>query len=265
MAEVLIGTSGYSYTDWVGPFYPEGTAKAAFLKYYAAHFSFVELNFSYYRQPDPGMLTRMLGETPANFRFAIKAHQSLTHKVELDWKKDAAEYRNGIYPLMDSGRLSAVLLQFPYSFHYEADNRLYLAELCDELRDLPLVLEFRGAEWQTDRVYDELRKRAIGVAAADYPNLKNLPKPDPVTTSQIGYVRFHGRNRENWWGGTNASRYDYLYNSDELDQWLEKITRMSQNSGILVLVFNNHWRGKAIQNATELKEKIQAATDLIVR
>ncbi|MBT3272150.1 MAG: DUF72 domain-containing protein [Spirochaetales bacterium] len=261
-ATIYIGTSGYSYADWMGSFYPADLPKKDLLNFYASKFQIVELNFSYYRQPTAGMLNRMLDITPEQFQFSIKAHGSLTHNVEQDWRKDAAEYKRGVAPLLSSDRLTAVLLQFPYSFHYEKDNRRYLANLCDELKSLPLVIEFRSAEWQTERVYGEMRERGIGISATDCPALKNLPAPSETTTSKIGYIRFHGRNGKNWWNGTNASRYDYLYNDEELDEWLNRINQMSKNTKILVIVFNNHWRGKAVQNAGQLKEKITQQTGL---
>lgn len=263
-ATVYLGTSGYSYDDWVGPFYPAGTARNAFLQFYASHFSMVELNFSYYKQPEARTLAPMLETTPDGFLFSIKAHKSLTHEMASDWKKEVYTYRRGIRPLAESGRLAGVLLQFPYSFHYTADNRRYLGQLCDELTELPLVIEFRSAEWQQQRVYDEMRNRGIATTAVDCPPLRNLPQPVPVTTSKLGYIRFHGRNRENWWSGTNASRYDYLYSDDEMDQWLDKIAEMSGNTAILLIAFNNHWRGQAVRNAKQLGGMLRAKTDLDV-
>jgi len=104
-----------------------------------------------------------------------------------------------------------------------------------------------------------MKSRDIAATAVDCPPIRNLPKPEPVTTSKLGYVRFHGRNTEKWWSGTNASRYDYLYSDDEMDPWLDKIARMSGNTAILLIAFNNHWRGQAVRNAEQfggmLREK----------
>ena len=264
-ADVLIGTSGYSYDDWIGPVYPPGTAKRDFLSFFSNRFALVELNFSYYRQPDEGVIGRMVEETNSEFLFSIKAHKSLTHTIDEDWRVEASQFRKGIQPLIGARKLTAVLLQFPYSFHYTKDNRIYLGNVCSELQELPLVLEFRNANWQTRTVYDEMRSRNLGYAVADYPDLKNLPKAEPIITSEIGYIRFHGRNSANWWSGSNASRYDYLYEGSELDEWLDRITGMSQSSKVLVIVFNNHWRGKAVQNADELKDLLSKQTELKIR
>jgi len=257
MGTIFAGTSGYSYSDWVGPFYPEGTLQSEYLEFYAKSFGVVELNFSYYRQPEQPMLDRMIDVSPDGFLFTIKAHKSMTHEVTADWKKDAAMYRSGISPLVSADKLGAVLLQFPYSFHYTANNRRYLDAICRELAELPLVIEFRNREWQHNRVYKGLRERSAGLVVADYPGLENLPTAEPVITSDLGYIRFHGRNKENWWTGTNASRYDYLYSDDELDEWLDKIDQMSRNTRILILVFNNHWRGQAVQNARRITALLQ--------
>jgi uncharacterized protein YecE (DUF72 family) len=261
-AKVYLGTSGYSYDDWVGPFYPQGTGKAAFLEYYASRFSMVELNFTYYRQPDSRALQSMLAATREDFLFSIKVHKSLTHEVEADWKKAAYTYLRGVNPLVESERLAGVLLQFPFSFHYAEDNRRYLGQLCDELKELPLVIEFRNSAWQRKSVYDELKNREIATTVVDCPPLEKLPKPDAVTTSDIGYIRFHGRNSANWWDGTNASRYDYLYSDAEFDKWLDKIADMSGNTAILLIAFNNHWRGQAVRNAEQLGGLLREKTEL---
>ena len=260
--ELYIGTSGYSYSDWVGPVYPQGTDRTKYLEIYATRFSAVELNFSYYRQPDAAMLERMIERTPDSFRFAIKAHKSLTHVVEDDWKSDAQSFLAGIQPLVGGGRLIAVLLQFPFSFHYTTVNRVYLDSLCESLSSVPLSVEFRNAEWHTDRVLDALRDRDVGYAVADYPELDGLPRIRAEGTSSVGYVRFHGRNRENWWTGTNASRYDYLYSDDEIEDWIERIRAISSKTKIMLAVFNNHWRGQAVSNATMLKKKLETIEDL---
>ena len=264
-ATLYIGTSGYSYTDWVGPFYPRQTKKSEYLIYYSSRFNIVELNFSYYRMPEERTLGRMVETTKEGFLFSIKAHKTMTHEVGADWRRVVQLYRKAISPLVESGRLGGILMQFPFSFHYTANNRRYLSALCTEMSQLPVVLEFRNAEWQRESVYSEMRGRNIAMAAADYPRLAGLPEAVSVTTADLGYVRFHGRNSANWWKGTNASRYDYLYSGDELDQWLDKINRMSRNTSILVLVFNNHWRGQAIRNAILLRELLRKTTDLEVR
>lgn len=252
MGKLLLGTSGYSYKDWVGTVYPAGTAQKDYLKRYAEMFSFTELNFSYYRQPDPRTLERMLYLTGPEFMFSIKGHKTLTHERGGDLRKEAQVFREGIWPLAEAGRLAAVVMQFPHSFHYTPASRKHLDMLCREFDGFPLAVEFRGSEWQRDSVYEGLRKREVGVVNVDEPALPGLLRPTAIVTAPHAYVRFHGRNAKNWWGGDNVSRYDYSYNEEELMEWLPRIQAMNKESDVLMVLFNNHFRGQAVEDAKRL-------------
>jgi uncharacterized protein YecE (DUF72 family) len=256
---ILIGTSGYSYKDWEGVLYPPGTKQSDYLSLYSHEFSVAELNFSYYRMPDKSVSRRMVDITGRDFIFTVKAHHSLTHEMTaaaID--TNCAAFTSGIEPFMDCQKLGAVLLQFPYSFHYKKENRTYLDLLCKRLSHLPLCIEFRNQYWQRESVYDELRGRGIGFVNADEPALAGLLKADSIVTSDIGYIRFHGRNAANWWDGDNVSRYDYCYNDNELKEWIPRITSLLKETRIVLVVFNNHSKGQAVQNARRLKELLMS-------
>jgi uncharacterized protein YecE (DUF72 family) len=250
---VLIGTSGYSYEDWVGPFYPRGLSKREYLRFYAAEFPVVELNFSYYTQPSASTLQRMIENTPEDFRFAIKAHQSLTHRRDEDLPKAIERFKEGIRPLVEAGRLAAILMQFPYSFHYDPECRRHLQRLCQSFADLPKAVEFRSGEWQRESVVRGLREVKAAFVNVDEPRLPKLPEPTELVSAELAYLRFHGRNAANWWKGDNVSRYDYLYSPEELSEWLPMIERMLAKARLLLVIFNNHSRGQAIQNARQLQ------------
>jgi uncharacterized protein YecE (DUF72 family) len=254
---ILIGTSGYSYDDWVGPVYPPGTPKEDFLPLYARQFPVVELNFSYYRQPSAHALERMIAATPDGFLFALKAHRSMTHEIGESWEKDIAAFREALLPMVEAQRLAAVLLQFPYSFSYTAESRTRLAALCEKLSGLPLAVEFRKSDWHKDRVLAGLRDRGVSLVSVDEPDLPNLLRPTAEVTGAFGYVRMHGRNKAAWWTGDNASRYDYLYSPGELEEWIERIKSIMERAPVLLLFFNNHWRGNAAQNAREMRMLLQ--------
>jgi len=258
VGRILIGTSGYSYDDWVGPVYAEGTKKDAFLARYAEQFPIVELNFSYYVQPSARTLQGMIDATPAGFLFALKAHRSMTHEIGAAWEEDIAVFRRGLQPLVDHGRLAAVLLQFPYSFAYTPDSRIRLAALCDALRGLPLAVEFRKSEWMQDQVLAGLRDRGAALVSVDEPDLPKLLKPTSEVTAEFSYVRFHGRNAVNWWTGDNASRYDYLYSAQELGEWVQRVKAILERARMIMIFFNNHRRGMAARNARELRELLAA-------
>jgi uncharacterized protein YecE (DUF72 family) len=266
MGEYYIGTSGFSYKDWVGHFYPHNLKKDEYLSYYSRRFNFVELNFTYYRQPDPRMLEKMQQKVPAHFLFTVKAHQSITHVRQAGWEAATAEFARGIQPLTATGQCGAILLQFPYSFHYTPENRRYLSDVSAALQEgigptqlmpTPLMVEFRNRDWEKQQVFAEMKSRGLGLIVTDHPDLKNLPQTSNMVTAATAYIRFHGRNRENWWSGDNVSRYDYLYSRAELEERLPDILSMKNASTRLFIAFNNHHKGQAAQNAllfTELME-----------
>jgi uncharacterized protein YecE (DUF72 family) len=250
MSQILIGTSGYSYTDWVGPVYPEGTSQNDFLSMYAALFSTVELNFSYYRMPTAAQLDTFVQKTPSSFQFSIKAHQSLTHEiVASSWRDAAATFMLALEPLRREDRLAAVLLQFPFSFHYEVENRKYLNDVLVALAGLPLVVEFRCADWFNNRVIDAFRERRIAFASMDMPSLKGLPPVMDVVTGSPTYIRFHGRNEKAWWQSESAERYNYLYTDLELETWTDRVKAIAEKADRTLVYFNNHPKGQAVRNA----------------
>ena len=258
MGKIAIGTSGYSYNEWVGPFFPPKTKQEDFLAFYAGSFSTVELNFSYYTMPSADQLTRMI-QTPGaeNLTYAIKVPQTITHKVDPNkWRDEAKTYISAIEPLRETGKLDAVLFQFPFSFHYETDNRRHLANVLTEFRGIPSAVEFRNNEWTSNRVIDELKKREVAYVSTDTPDLKGLPCVLDVHTSPFSYFRLHGRNADTWWGSDSRARYDYLYNDGELKAAAERIKRIVIKADKILVYFNNHARGQAVKNALVLKEML---------
>ncbi|MBN2534327.1 MAG: DUF72 domain-containing protein [Spirochaetales bacterium] len=256
MSKIYIGTSGYSYKDWVGPVYPPGTQQKDFLDLYSKDFSIVELNFSYYKMPDRNMLEQMLIKTDERFLFSIKAHKSLTHEIDDKSMVQAGQFKETIHPLLHSKRIGAVLFQFPYSFHYTVENRKYLDLLSREFEGIPAAFEFRSNEWIKESVFDTLKARGISFVNVDEPELPKLITPMDIVTSDPAYIRFHGRNRKEWWKGTNVTRYDYLYEKEELESWIPKIERIIEKAKILLISFNNHYKGQAVQNAKILKDML---------
>ena len=268
MGEILIGTSGYSYDDWIGPVYPEGTHRSEFLPLYSRRFAFTELNFTYYRQPTGDSLRAIALKTDPRFRFTIKAYRALTHDRESGWQREAERFAEAARALQsvthpDADRqhidqLTGVLLQFPYSFHYIDESRRYLASLSDALTPLPLFVEFRNAEWDHASVWNEMERRGLGLVVPDLPRLDGLPRTPARLTASAGYIRFHGRNARNWWQGTNVTRYDYLYSESELAEWIGPIGDLSAQSETLVIAFNNHFNGQAVVNAEQLRMMLSA-------
>lgn len=251
-----VGTSGYSYPEWIeAGFYPPRTPSAHMLGLYARAFPVTELNYTWYQIPKAAPLSRMRELVPAEFRFAAKLTRTLTHEVEPDqWRDQVTRYRDGITPLVQARQLLAILVQLAPGFERTLKNRQYLAALLDELAGLPVAVEFRHRSWLQDRVFDELARRKVALVAVDEPALPHLLPPlDVVTSPDLFYIRFHGRNTEGWRSGNMQKKFDYNYSDEELRDWVEeRIPRMAEKARNGLLFFNNHVGGQAPENARRM-------------
>ena len=255
----MVGTCGYSYEDWVGPFYPAGLSKRKFLDYYARHFPVVEVNYTYYRMPSARTLAAMSQKTGPDFQFVIKANSAMTHERTAA-PAVFAEFAQGLSPIVAEGKLGAVLAQFPYSFHPGPESHRYLKLFREQLPQLPLVIEFRNGKWVTAETFQLLEELRCGYCCVDEPRLRNLMPPVAAVTSDIGYVRFHGRNCEKWWQHEEAwERYDYLYPGEELEEWVGKVQQISEQAERTYVFFNNHYQAQAGQNAQLFPQMLQEA------
>ncbi len=255
---IRIGTSGYSYEDWVGPVYPEGTDKRDFLSFYAQKFDTVEVNYTYYRPPSERTLGAIARKTGDSFVFTLKA----TREMTLERSQEPNIYRqyvDALAPLIDADKFGCVLLQFPNSFKLDKDNVNHLAFIREQWPMLPLIVEFRHRSWVEDeRTFEFLREHKLGFCCVDQPQLDSLVPPIAVATSDLAYVRFHGRNYEKWWQHDEAwERYDYLYSEAELKEWLPKVRELDEAAATTYVLFNNHYQGQAVQNALEFAELLE--------
>jgi uncharacterized protein YecE (DUF72 family) len=250
---ICFGTSGFSYKDWVGPYYPQGMPSSDWLEFYARDFSVTELNFSYYRVPTKSTLERLAAKTPDDFLFTLKAHQDMTHERE---EKDGVftEFVESLEPLIVAGKFGCILAQFPWSFRAEEESLDYLRLFRERLGTLPVVVEFRNRDWISEHTFDFLRENKLGFCCVDEPRLKGLIPPVAEATSSIGYVRFHGRNAKKWWQHKEAwERYDYTYSDEELEEWVPKLHKLEENTEKTFVFANNHWQGQAVQTARQLR------------
>jgi uncharacterized protein YecE (DUF72 family) len=254
--QLYVGTSGFSYAEWVDAgFYPSGTKSGQMLQQYARYFLITELNYTWYQMPKAEAIERQCQQVPQEFLFAAKLTRTLTHEIDQQqWRDQAILYREGIVPLVQTGQLVAVLIQLSPSFLRTTSNRKYLATLLDELHDLPLAIEFRHRSWASDRVFSELERRQVTLVGIDIPDLPNLfPVLDVVTNPDLFYVRFHGRNAKGWRSGNMQLQFDYNYSNDELHEWIEnRIEPMSSQARKGVIFFNNHVRAQAPENARRM-------------
>ncbi len=256
---ILVATSGYSYDSWRGPFYPRDIDKRDMLSFYAREFPFTEVNSTYYRMPNRHMLYHMREKTPAGFSFVIKAYRGITHERRQP-EQDVALFREALTPLLESGRLACVLLQFPYSFRADSEGRDYLVKLAGLLAEVPAVVEFRRRDWIVPATFDLLRELGFGYVCVDEPGYRGLVPPVVRATAEVAYVRFHGRNFEKWWNHEHAwERYDYLYSREELAEWVPRIKELEGQAGKVLVAMNNHYAGQAVINARMLREMLSEA------
>jgi uncharacterized protein YecE (DUF72 family) len=261
---VLVGTCGFSYRDWVGPFYPPGIKSAGMLEYYARRFPAVEIDSTYYAIPKPALFERMAARTPPAFTFTVKAPGSVTH-VPADAAPAAGEigaFLECLQPLISSAKLGAVLAQFPHSFRPDAHGHRRLDELREWWPRLPIVCEFRHRDWQRNDVLVRLRELEMGWCNVDEPQFGSLLRPSAEVTSPIGYVRFHGRNYEKWWRQERASheRYSYQYGEQELEAWIPRIADVAGQTEKTFVFFNNHHLGRAADNAVQMRRLLAPLT-----
>jgi uncharacterized protein YecE (DUF72 family) len=263
-AQVRFGTAGWDYPDWVGKVYPKPKPKGFDpLRYLAEYFQTVEINSTFYRPPTAQVARSWAKRVAdqADFRFTAKLWKRFTHERTEAWTKDeVAQAREGLDVLQDSGKLGAVLLQFPWSFRNDEPNREWLRDLTTTFAAYPLVVEVRHESWNEPGFYAELRERALGFVNVDQPLFHDSIKPSARATSTIGYVRVHGRNYKDWFrkdAGRDA-RYDYFYSAKELEPWADRTRDLAGEPGVsdVYVVNNNHFEGKAAANAAMLEAQV---------
>jgi len=248
---IRLGTSGFSYDDWVGEVYPEDLPKWQWLSYYSRSFNTVELNVTYYRIPEARIIRGWVDRTPDDFLFTIKAHRSLTHERKAP---DFQHFCESIDVLQTSGKLACILAQFPHSFHPTLENRNYLTQLSKGLEGYPVVVEFRGSDWVNDETFQQLRDLNLGFCCVDEPSLRGLMPPIAILTGPLAYVRFHGRNAEKWWQHEFAwERYNYTYSEDELKEWIPRIRELDEQAPLTLVYANNHYKGQSVDTLNKLQ------------
>jgi uncharacterized protein YecE (DUF72 family) len=253
---IRIGPAGWAYKDWEGVVYPKQKRKGFRpVEYLSRYFDTIEINSSFYGPPRATAARSWVDQVAGNprFRFTAKLYEAFTHKRNAT-AQDERDFKGGLAPLMERDRFGALLLQFPWSFRFDADNRLYLVDLAKRFEEYPLVLEVRHASWAQPEVLDLLAELGIGLANIDQPLFKRSLKPGMEVTAPVGYVRLHGRNYKQWFSATAnvRERYDYLYTLDELEPWVERIKAVSAKAEDTYVASNNHNLGKAVTNALEI-------------
>jgi uncharacterized protein YecE (DUF72 family) len=290
--EFLVGTASWTDPTLIksGLFYPPTARTAADrLAFYAEHFRTVEVDSSYYALPSERNSQLWTERTRDDFIFNIKAFAWLTqHAAETARLPKAIKevlpaefglqrrikspprgalelafrmFWSALQPLHEAGKLGYVLCQFPPYVTYRPSNFDYLAELRERMAGAAIAVEFRHPSWLAgalERVetLSFLRANALSLVAVDAPTEVGLP-PILEATGPDAYVRFHGRNRENWYKRDSgaAERFKYLYAERELEEWAGRLKKM-RGVGRTFVIFNNCYSNFGVMNATTMSQML---------
>jgi uncharacterized protein YecE (DUF72 family) len=285
--QLLVGPAGWSYSDWSGYVYPSRRPKGFHeATYLAQFFDTIEINTSFYHPMRADHARQWLNRVAANprFLFTAKLWQRFTH-VELPSSlpeeafgeysdgsvtvastdrtnrvlsagPDEEAVRAGFDVLQEGGKLGAVLLQFPFSFHRSTKNFDYLGALLRRFSSYPLAVELRHATWSDPALFALLREHRAAFCNIDQPMIGRSIGPSDETTSSIGYVRLHGRRYDTWFSDDQAmpphERYNYMYSSEELAPWNQRIRTIIERTRKTFVITNNHYLGKGVVNALQI-------------
>ena len=293
-ARVLVGTCSWTDPTLIacGRFYPAVSMSAeARLRYYASQFPLVEVDSTYYAPPSERNAQLWAARTPPGFLFNVKAFAMLTgHGARAerlpralrerlrdparsatarqlylkDLTEDGAEllwelHRVALAPLQGAGKLGAVLFQFPPWFIRNRVNTAYLEELPGRLPGVRLAVEFRGGGWMEEKAaaatLAQLERLGLTYVSVDEPQgFRSSTPPLAAATSELAYVRLHGRNRETWDKRTAAAsdRFNYLYDEAELLEWVPRIRLLAEGTRSVHVLFNNNYEDVGIRNARQM-------------
>ena len=196
-----VGTSGYSYKEWKGNFYPEDLAAKEMLSYYSRRLPAVEINNTFYRLPQPSMMENWNAQVPARFRFSIKATQRITHIKRLNNVADETKYLLETASLLGQ-RLGVVLFQLPPNFKKDVERlKAFLGLLNPDLRT---AFEFRHESWFDDETFDLLRERDCALVVSD---TDEKPLTEIISTARWGYLRLRRT----------------AYDENDLVEWMKRV------------------------------------------
>jgi uncharacterized protein YecE (DUF72 family) len=292
MGEILIGTCSWTDPTLIqsGRFYPSWAKSAeSRLQHYAAQFSLVEVDSSYYALPSERISRLWVERTSERFLFDVKAFRLFTqHPTPLSaLPKDIKEalpasakekgnvyqrdlpgeladelwsrFERSLLPLDSAMKLGVVLFQFPPWFYPGDEQRDYIVSCKGRLPQYRIAVEFRHNSWISEKNWERtmgfLRDNDLPFVCVDEPQgFRSSVPPVAEATSEIGLVRFHGRNRDMWEkkGISPAERFNYLYQEEELREWVPKIKGLAGKTGQLHVLFNNCHGDKAVANARQI-------------
>jgi uncharacterized protein YecE (DUF72 family) len=263
--EVLCGTCAWGDHE---NFYPKRIKQSERLIYYANYFPLVEVDSSFYAIPNPKHVERWAAQTPESFTFNMKAFKGMTgHERSLSPTERMTffpAFRQAIQPMVESGKLTAILFQFPPWFTLTKENVDYVRRCREFFSDLTVAVEFRHRSWfqdenVTERTVALLRRERIVNTIVDEPQIGegSIPHVPEVTDPSLAIFRFHGRNQDTWYlkdAKHAGERFRYKYSREELAEFLPEIAEIRQQAARVHVLMNNNFSNYAVQNAWDMME-----------
>ena len=247
-SNILLGTSGWSYTEWEGNFYRKGEKLK--LRAYTKVFHTAEIDSSFYRVPSKGMVMGWLRYSPSDFVFSAKMPKLITHDKKLGQKadvgKDLQDYFEIMRPLQLGGKLACLLIQLPPKYEFSPESLESFLNLLDPT--FRYAVEFRHLSWMKAETWKMLEQHDVAYVNVDEP----LLPPEVHLTTDFSYFRWHGRGKKPW--------FDYRYSQDELDEWVPRVKDSALKVRKIYGYFNNHFHGYAPENCLQLLEKLGMLT-----
>ena len=238
--KVYLGTQGFSFDDWVGPFYPAGTSKTAYLEQYAERLPAVEIDSTFYGVPRATTVQKWRERTPPGFRFAAKFPKLITHEKKLDRALGDAEAFIGTMQVLGN-KLAVLVLQFAYDFTPDLRDRLelFLAALPE---GTPYAVEVRNRGWLKPEFREMLSRHNIALVLQD---LHTMPRLDWIT-ADFTVIRWLGRRKD-------IARFDEIQidRSQELEEWAVKVSRFLADGVNVYGFFNNHFAGHSPESVRQ--------------
>ncbi len=253
------GPAGWSYPHWSGIVYPKLKSRNFHgLEEMARFFDVVEINTTFYQPIRPEISRLWIHKVESNprFQFTAKLHRRFTHERILD-HADVSAFKDGLWPLLRARKLGCLLMQFPWTFRYTEENRAFVIQLRRAFHEFPLVAEMRHASWMHSEALGTLMDYRVGFCNIDQAPFTKAMPPTSFLTSDIGYVRLHGRNPGDWDQEFNRAvqpigRHDYLYSPTELEEWKARALEIGQHAARTFVIANNDVGGKSVVNALQL-------------
>jgi uncharacterized protein YecE (DUF72 family) len=255
LCPIAVGVAGWSYPDWKGFVYPPGTRDE--LRFIGGYVDMVEINSTFYCPPAARMVAGWADRTAdlPGFYFTAKLHQDVTHRGEIAPEMVRA-FHEGFAPLAGTGRLRHLLAQFKWDFDDTPPARTHLQRIGAAFGSLThLTLELRHRSWQAPEALAFLESLGVSVANLDYPLARNSFDLERCGVGRHAYLRLHGRNAAAWFdkGAGRDQTYNYLYNRREVESIRDRAMALAKISTTLTIVANNHYQGKEVVNALQLR------------